>query len=346
MSKPAARGKGHFLQKVTDHRSPESDRYVHKTYRGRLGNQLFQWASALGLAARRNATACFGAPARGGNDAESSPEMLFDGRFTGGAGCPSLRPCAIAPTGDRCWRLFAEQGPNRHDDLPVASSTYTGIVPPGFLQSFRYFDAIAPLLRKRLRFKKSLQVLSSEALSRVRRERSLAAAVALVGVHVRRGDKTHDVSNAPGSKTNLVLPSLAYWQHAMRWHRHGHKTTVHFVVVSDDLAWCKEQAVFQERDVTLLEDRPAAEAFALLACCDHAIISIGTFGWWAGWLTGGVVTYYAHEFNLSHPSSWAKPVGWRRKRGLATNGRQEPTVRRGDYYPPEWVAIHAPPAVI
>lgn len=329
-----------------DLRSTESGSYVFKTYRGRLGNQLFQWASTIGLSARHNATACFGAPTRGGKDAESSPEIIFEGSFTGGPGCPSLRPCAMAPARDRCWRLFAEQGPNRYDDLPVASSPFTGVVPPGFLQSFRYFDVIATQLRKRLRFKSNLQVLASEALSQVRRERSLAAAVALVGVHVRRGDKTRDVSNAPGSKTNLVLPSLVYWQHAMRWHRHGHETTVHFVVVSDDPAWCKDQVVFQERDVTVLEDRRAAEAFAVLASCDHAIISIGTFGWWAGWLTGGVVTYYAHEFNLSHPSSWAKPVGWRRKRGLATDGMQEPTVRRDDYYPPRWVAIDAPPAVI
>ncbi len=345
MSKTAAGGGSRLLQRLTDQRSTESGRYVHKTYRGRLGNQLFQYASTLGLAARHNATACFGTPARGRKDA--GLEMLFgDGSFIGGPGCPSLRPCTIAPTGDRCWRLYAEQGPNRHDDVPVGSSTYTGIVPPGYLQSFRYFDAVTPELRKRLRFTQRLQVLSSEVLSRVRSERRLDAAVALVGVHVRRGDKTRDVSNAPGSRTNLVLPSLAYWRHAMRWHRHAHRTMVHFVVSSDDPAWCREQAVFQEHDVTLLEDRPADEAFAVLAGCDHAIISIGTFGWWTGWLTGGVVTYYAHEFNLSHPSSWAAPVGWRRRRGLATDGRQEPTVRRTDYYPPEWVAIDAPPAVI
>ena len=323
-----------------------SGRFVYKTYHGRLGNQLFQWASALGLAARHNATACFGELARAGIEAESNPGTVFVGRFYGGPGCPSLRPCATAPKGHRCWRLFAEQGPNRHDELPLGSSPYTGIVPPGFLQSFRYFDAIAPLLRKRLRFKKDLQAAASEALRRLRHEQGLASTASLVGVHVRRGDKTRDVSNAPGSKTMLVLPSLGYWQHAMGWHRQGHTSKVHFVVVSDDPSWCNQQAVFQARDVTVLEDRPAAEAFAVLAGCDHAIISIGTFGWWAGWLTGGTVTYYAREFNLSHPSSRARPVGWRRKSGLATDGRDEPAVRLADYYPPEWVAIDAPPAVI
>ena len=99
-----------------------SGRFVYKTaYRGRLGNQLFQWASTLGLAARQNATACFGQRARAGQEAESNPGALFVGRFYGGLGCPSLRPCATAPAGHRCWRLFAEQGPNRHDELPLGS---------------------------------------------------------------------------------------------------------------------------------------------------------------------------------------------------------------------------------
>lgn len=323
-----------------------SGRFVYKTYRGRLGNQLFQWASTLGLAARHNATACFGEPARTSIEATSNPQTLFVGRFHGGPGCPSLRPCAAAPKGHRCWRLFAEQGPNRHDEIPLGSSLYTGIAPPGFLQSFRYFDAVSPLLRKRLRFKKDLQATVNKVVRPLRHEQGLASSEPLVGVHVRRGDKIRDVSNAPGSRTMLVMPSSGFWQHAMDWHRQSHRSKVHFVVVSDDESWCKQQPMFQARDVTVLTNRPAAEAFALLAACDHAIISIGTFGWWAGWLTGGAVTYYAREFNLSHPSSRVRPVGWRRRSGLAADGRDEHAVRLVDYYPPEWVAIDAPPAVI
>ena len=310
-------------------------RFVHTTYHGRLGNRLFQWASTLGLAARHNATACFGGVRTGTN-----PETLFVGSFYGGPGCPSLRPCAMVTKGKRCWRLFAEQGSNRHDELPLDSSPYTGIVPPGFLQSFRYFERITPLLRKRLRFKDKIQDAASQALYRLRKERGQ---VSLVGVHVRRGDKTRDVSNAPGSRTILVMPSSAYFQEAMSWHR---QRNVHFVVVSDDPSWCKEQSMFQARDVTVLEYRPAAEAFAVLANCDHAIISIGTFGWWAGWLTGGAVTYFAEEFNLTHPLSWARPVGWRRRSGLAANHTYEPVIRRADYYPSRWIPILAPPATV
>ena len=32
---------------------------------------------------------------------------------------------------------------------------------------------------------------------------------------------------------------------------------------------------------------------AVLTLCDHSILSIGTFGWWSAWLTGGKVVYYS-----------------------------------------------------
>jgi len=38
----------------------------------------------------------------------------------------------------------------------------------------------------------------------------------------------------------------------------------------------------------LFEGDDAAEDMALLAACDHIILSLGTFGWWAAWLGAGV----------------------------------------------------------
>ncbi|ELT93801.1 hypothetical protein CAPTEDRAFT_49636, partial [Capitella teleta] len=34
------------------------------------------------------------------------------------------------------------------------------------------------------------------------------------------------------------------------------------------------------------------EDLAMLAACDHVISSTGTFSFWAGWLSKGVVLYY------------------------------------------------------
>jgi galactoside 2-L-fucosyltransferase 1/2 len=31
---------------------------------------------------------------------------------------------------------------------------------------------------------------------------------------------------------------------------------------------------------------------AMLASCDHTISTVGSFGWWIGWLSGGDVTYF------------------------------------------------------
>jgi len=56
---------------------------------------------------------------------------------------------------------------------------------------------------------------------------------------------------------------------------------------------------------------------SILANCDHVIISIGTFGWWSGMLSGGEVVYYENEFKMEHKINKGK-------------------VETKDYYPPKW----------
>ena len=56
------------------------------------------------------------------------------------------------------------------------------------------------------------------------------------------------------------------------------------------------------------------DVFVLLATCNHSIITIGTFGWWAAWLAGGRVVYYGDFVNskrsiLDHyPHDWISMV--------------------------------------
>ena len=41
--------------------------------------------------------------------------------------------------------------------------------------------------------------------------------------------------------------------------------------------------------------------FVLLQSCDHVIMTVGTFGWWAAWLTSqrrGTVMYYKDPFPI------------------------------------------------
>ena len=60
---------------------------------------------------------------------------------------------------------------------------------------------------------------------------------------------------------------------------------------------------------------------ALLAACEHLIISVGTFGWWAAFLrqpavAGGSVQYYSARWETTNTQSH-----------IAAH-----------HYPPEWIA--------
>ena len=115
-----------------------------------------------------------------------------------------------------------------------------------------------------------------------------------------------------------------------------------FVIATDDPAWCNAQPYFQARDVTVITDctpyghhgtkkcpSDAADIdMATLAACDHAVLSVGTFGWWSAFLgahkRGGDVVFYYGEFNMD--ADW-----W-----LTHNS----TVTIADYYPPHWIAVN------
>jgi galactoside 2-L-fucosyltransferase 1/2 len=60
---------------------------------------------------------------------------------------------------------------------------------------------------------------------------------------------------------------------------------------------------------------------AILASCDHSIITVGSFGWWTGWSTNGEVTYF----------KWpAKPNSTLRK---------QYSHDYSDYFYPNWVGL-------
>jgi hypothetical protein len=61
---------------------------------------------------------------------------------------------------------------------------------------------------------------------------------------------------------------------------------------------------------------------AIMASCDHFIISVGTFGWWCAWLgaygKGGDVLYYKDEFVMEHEIN-------------------KDDVSIADYFPSDWI---------
>jgi hypothetical protein len=57
----------------------------------------------------------------------------------------------------------------------------------------------------------------------------------------------------------------------------------HYYIVSDDIAYCKEYALFEHLNKTFVEDT-AINTLSIMASCKGGICSNSTFSWWGSYL--------------------------------------------------------------
>lgn len=162
----------------------------------------------------------------------------------------------------------------------------------GYFQSWAYIEPIATQLRQQLRFKKALTEFVANFLStRIPAGWSTLDFVR-VGVHVRRGDFLALVAYG------YSIGSEQYLQEAMRYFVERFPR-VQFIVASNDIPWCQKHiklSMFNKTtvNITFSIKHDAAQDLALLASCDHTVMTTGTYSWWAAWLANGITVYYAN----------------------------------------------------
>jgi hypothetical protein len=142
----------------------------------------------------------------------------------------------------------------------------------GYFQSYRHFEHT----RKELLTEFSIgRFLDDAAMPYV----DLCSSERMVSVHIRRGDYL----GLPGF--SMVKPDL-YYSRAMRYVRERVEG-IRFLVVSDDLDWCRRSPLF-EKDCLFAKFEDAATAplreLALMAQCRHNIIGNSSYAWWGAWL--------------------------------------------------------------
>lgn len=137
--------------------------------------------------------------------------------------------------------------------------------------------------------------IKNEANSYLEKLKGPKVNVTYVGVHVRRGDYV----DVMAKKRKGVVADKNYLQQAMDYFRRKYDNPL-FVVASNGMDWCKKNINTSQGDVYFAGDgregSPARD-FALLAHCNHTIMTIGTFGYWAAYLVGGE-TIYLTNFTL------------------------------------------------
>ena len=172
----------------------------------------------------------------------------------------------------------------------------------GFFQSWRYFDNHRDSIREQFTFHPDIQQVVESFLHDTyakwckthltgSSENEVATKVQFISIHVRRGDYKLQESIRKG----YTIADEVYISKAINYYQRMFDDVV-FVVVSDDIAWCKENIQDLSTNVFFspfaMEERSDEIDLCLLSRCNHSIITTGTFGWWGAYLAAGKTVYY------------------------------------------------------
>ena len=256
--------------------------------KARLGNLMFQYAALLGIVAMNNHS----------HVAFFPPSPLLS---------PAFRLNHVQNRSHHGFRTVGERHFGSYDPR-LAHLPQKDVALSGFFQSWRYFHRIRPTIRREFAFEDGVK---RRALSLLTKYTEKRAGVRRVGVHVRRRDML-----GSGGRNGYRVPPLSYLRKASQYFRHKYRDVI-FVVVSDDIEWCRGNLTW--KDFVVADKSKPEVHLALLTSCDDVITTAGSFGWWGGYLAGGDVIYYA---NLIGPNT-STALG----------------LKLSDYFLPQWIGL-------
>lgn len=256
---------------------------------GRLGNMMFQFVATLGIADTLGYRPVIKSNHPLLKTFDINPEYISDKELVN-----------VQRIGESQWQ---NESWRRNNNISSKNITLDG-----YFQSWKYFSNIADCIPDLLKIKARCLEKAKEYL-----KQKLFQAKTVIGIHVRRGDMlTHG-----SQRIGRLVASRDYLRKAMHFYR-TQCSNAHFIVCSDDMMWSRRN--INSSDVSFSNFRDPAVDMAILSLCDHVIVTVGTFGWWGGWLSGGTVTYLS-----DFPRNGSDLDKWQPK---------------ASYYPPTWVGMN------
>ncbi|XP_041378212.1 galactoside alpha-(1,2)-fucosyltransferase 2-like [Gigantopelta aegis] len=264
-----------------------------------LGNFMYGYASVVGVANSRDMTVALQANHPLRQIFHLEEKVLPDA---------NMFKTFERVTSEKCSRydkMFLEMPRNRNYTID------------NLLQSWKYFSHVESNIRHQLRFKDHIKSVAEKRIREIREkyQSKSQGEITLIGVHIRRGDKDSELARKTG---NYVAPP-EYIKNAMAYFVSRFSNCV-FVVCSDTMTWV-EKHVKTNTGMELISERNSPEVdMAILSLCNHTIMTVGTFGWWGGYLAGGTVLYYKNPYD-EKDQFWSK------------------VFNKADYFPPHWIPM-------
>lgn len=274
---------------------------------GRLCNQMFQYASLRGIAAKHGYDFCI--PPRDRETYDMADYILMDGFKLPHAKnigyIPEDRPIHDEPSHDFDLELFE----NCPDNINLE----------GFRQSEKYFNYIEKEIREDFTFIDDIYKPCKEMIDGLEETPMF--------LHVRRADAT-------GRPHQYPVASIEWYEKMLE---ENFPKDLSVLILTDKLDWVQEQELFKGDRFLLSEQREYSDTtvwngrgkkehsllpwidLCLMTLCNGAIIPNSTFGWWGAWLGNG------EGKRVILPTPWYGP-------GLSH-------ISTDDLYPDEWEKI-------
>ena len=222
---------------------------------GRLGNQMFQYASLRGIAANNGYNWMIPPPPEGNFKEWEHHQLFYPFELK------NLHNLNVQYTdGER--PTVKEKSFAFDEDLFNNCPKWVNI--EGFLQSEKYFKNIEKEIKEDFVFKEEFAKPSRDMIATVEEP---------VALHIRRTDYLKlDHHNSLG---------LEYYEKALG--EFDSDRTV--IIFSDDAEWCKEQKLFDGDRFLVAEGNVNYVDLCLMTLCTGHIIANSSFSWWGAWLS-------------------------------------------------------------
>ena len=224
---------------------------------GRLGNQMFQYASLRGIAAKNGYNFMIPPPAESYEkmDEWTQHQLFYPFNMS------TVQNLNVQYTdGER--PVVSEKDFGFDEDLYNNCPRWVDV--RGYLQSEKYFKEIEDVIREDFTFKPQF----------LRPSRSMIGSFEdPVSLHIRRTDYltlSHHHNNL----------GLDYYEEALSHFDEDRNV----VIFSDDPEWCKEQSLFESDRFLVAEGNINYVDMCLMSLCKAHIIANSSFSWWGAWL--------------------------------------------------------------
>lgn len=223
-------------------------------YNGRLGNQLFQFASLYGIGKRAEKEIFL--PEK---NLTRISERYADGKIRQvGFDLPYIFPKLkkflwdINPI-EYNLRTVEESKFGYDPNVEILSSKKANINLNGYFQSLDYFYQYQDEIIELLTFKQKFSTMRG-----------------YTSIHIRRGDYLHLSDYHENTQLNYYFEAMNLFSNQR------------FFIFSDDIEWCKKQ--FNDYDCVFSEDDTQENDLMKMSLCENNIICNSTFSWWGAFL--------------------------------------------------------------